>query len=306
MNLMTNPALSIVVPLFNEEENVPMLIQRIETALSSFTNQYEVIAVDDGSTDGTFERLYSIKKHRPGLCILKFRRNFGQTQAMQAGIDHARGEIIVTMDGDLQNDPADIPNLLAKIAEGYDVVSGWRRKRKDHVLRCIPSRVANKMLTFVTGVKINDNGCSLKAYRASIIKRVRLYSEMHRFIPAFAFFLGGRIAELEVRHHPRVHGQSKYGFSRIWKVFLDLFVLRLVLNFSERPMIWFGSFALASFLAAFVLALWLLYDWEATIVWPGVLLLLSFNGFVFLFYGIIGELAVRFAMKPQQGESLEL
>lgn len=295
---MTNPAISIVVPLFNEEENVLLLIQRIEAALASFRDSYEIIAVDDGSTDETFERLCSIQKDRPGLCILKFRRNFGQTQAMQAGIDHAQGEVIVTMDGDLQNDPADIPHLLTKMAEGYDVVSGWRRKRKDHVLRCIPSRVANRLLAFVTGVKIHDNGCSLKAYRASIIKKVRLYSEMHRFIPAFAFLRGGRVAELEVRHHPRLHGQSKYGFSRIWKVFLDLFVLRLILNFSERPMIWFGSFALASFLGAFVLALWLLWHWQATIIWPGVLLLLTFNGFVLLLYGMIGELTVRFAMPP--------
>jgi glycosyltransferase involved in cell wall biosynthesis len=298
---MTNPALSIVVPLFNEEENVQALIERIVGGVRSCGKGYEIIAVDDGSTDQTFSRLCRAQEQLPALRVIKFRRNFGQTQAMQAGIDHARGEVIVTMDGDLQNDPADIPDLLLKMAEGYDVVSGWRRKRKDNVLRCIPSRVANRLLAFVTGVKIHDNGCSLKAYRASIIKKVRLYSEMHRFIPAFAFLRGGRVAELEVRHHPRVHGQSKYGFSRIWKVFFDLFVLRLVLNFSERPMIWFGSFALVSFLSASVLALWLLWHWQATIVWPGVLLLLTFNGFVFLLYGIIGELAVRFALQPAAG-----
>jgi glycosyltransferase involved in cell wall biosynthesis len=295
---MANPALSIVVPLFNEEENVPVLVKNIVDGIRPIDRSYEIIAVDDGSSDGTFNRLCSIRKKQPHLCIIKFRCNFGQTQAMQAGIDHAQGEVIVTMDGDLQNDPTDIPKLLAKLDEGYDVVSGWRRKRKDNVWRCIPSWVANRLLALITGVKIHDNGCSLKAYRASVLKRVRLYSEMHRFIPAFVFLQGGRVAELEVQHHPRVHGQSKYGFSRIWKVFLDLFVLRLVLNFSERPMIWFGSFALASFLSALVLALWLPYGWQPMIVWPGILLLLTFNGFVFLFYGIIGELAVRLAKPP--------
>ncbi|MDA8164910.1 MAG: glycosyltransferase family 2 protein [Desulfobacteraceae bacterium] len=296
--------MSIVVPLFNEEDNVQALIGRIVGGVGPCGQDFEIIAVDDGSTDLTFSRLCQAQEQVSALRVIKFRRNFGQTQAMQAGIDHARGEVIVTMDGDLQNDPADIPNLLAKIAEGYDVVSGWRRKRKDNVLRCIPSRVANRLLAFVTGVKIHDNGCSLKAYRASVIKKVQLYSEMHRFIPAFAFLRGGRVAELEVRHHPRVHGRSKYGFSRIWKVFFDLFVLRLVLNFSERPLIWFGSFAFASLLAALALALWLAWNWQATIVWPGVLLLLTFNGFVFLLYGIIGELTARLAFRPVAKEDL--
>jgi glycosyltransferase involved in cell wall biosynthesis len=295
---MANPALSIVIPLFNEEENVQALVERIVNGVGELGREYEIIAVDDGSTDDTFGRLCLALSLVPNLRIIKFRRNFGQTQAMQAGIDHAQGEVIVTIDGDLQNDPADIPNLLRKMAEGYDVVSGWRRKRKDHILRCIPSRMANKLLAHITGVKIHDNGCSLKAYRSSVIKRVRLYSEMHRFIPAFAFMQGGRVAEIEVRHHPRVHGKSKYGFSRIWKVFFDLFTLRLVLNFSERPMVWFGSFALGSLLTAFGLAVWLLWQWQSTIVWPGVMLLATFNGFIFLLYGMIGELAVKYADYP--------
>jgi glycosyltransferase involved in cell wall biosynthesis len=292
---MANIALSIVIPLYNEEENVPVLLERIVLGVRGLSGQYEIIAIDDGSTDGTFQQLCRAGKLLPTLRIVKFRRNFGQTQAMQAGFDHARGEIIVTMDGDLQNDPADIPKLLAKMDEGYDVVSGWRRKRKDHILRCIPSRLANKLLAHITGVKIHDNGCSLKAYRASVIKKVRLYSEMHRFIPAFAYMQGGRVAEIEVNHHPRIHGNSKYGFSRIWKVFFDLFTLRLVLNFSERPMVWFGSFALGSFLAAFGLLSWLLWHWQPMVVWPGIALLLTFSGFLFLLYGMIGELAVRYA-----------
>jgi glycosyltransferase involved in cell wall biosynthesis len=295
---MANPALSIVIPLFNEEENVQALVDRIVNGVNCLIEQYEIIAVDDGSSDDTFVQLCQAQRLVPNLRIIKFRRNFGQTQAMQAGIDHALGEVIVTMDGDLQNDPADIPNLLRKLADGYDVVSGWRRKRKDHILRCIPSRMANSLLARITGVKIHDNGCSLKAYRSSVIKKVRLYSEMHRFIPAFAFMQGGRVAEIEVRHHPRVHGKSKYGFSRIWKVFFDLFTLRLVLNFSERPMLWFGSFALGSLLVAFGLAGWLLWQWQPTVVWPGVMLLATLNGFIFLLYGMIGELAVKYANYP--------
>jgi glycosyltransferase involved in cell wall biosynthesis len=298
MEPMANSVLSIVIPLFNEEENVQALVERIVNGVSELNNEYEIVAVDDGSSDDTFGQLCQAQSLVPNLRIIKFRRNFGQTQAMQAGIDHARGEVIVTMDGDLQNDPADIPNLLRKMADGYDVVSGWRRKRKDHILRCIPSRMANRLLAHITGVKIHDNGCSLKAYRSSIIKKVRLYSEMHRFIPAFAFMQGGRVAEIEVRHHPRVHGKSKYGFSRIWKVFFDLFTLRLVLNFSERPMVWFGSFALSSFLLAFVLAAWLLWQWQPTVVWPGVMLLVTLNGFIFLLYGMIGELAVKYGNSP--------
>jgi glycosyltransferase involved in cell wall biosynthesis len=291
---MTNPPLSIVIPLYNEEENIQTLVRKIIDSSSGLDVGYEIVAVDDGSTDGTFAQLCRVQSQVPNLRIIKFRRNFGQTQAMQAGIDHARGEVIITMDGDLQNDPADIPNLLRKMAEGYDVVSGWRRQRKDHILRCIPSRVANRLLAHITGVRIHDNGCSLKAYRTSVIRKIRLYSEMHRFIPAFASMQGGRVAEIEVRHHPRIHGRSKYGFSRIWKVFFDLFTLRLVLNFSERPMAWFGSFALVSFMAAFGLFSWMLLAWYPTIVWPGVMLLATFNGFIFLLYGIIGELAVRY------------
>jgi glycosyltransferase involved in cell wall biosynthesis len=299
---MGNPALSIVIPFFNEEDNVQALLERIVHGLRFLEEGYEIIAVDDGSTDGTGLQLCRAREQLPSLRVIKFRRNFGQTQAMQAGIDHATGRIIVTMDGDLQNDPADIPRLIAKMDEGYDVVSGWRRKRKDHILRCIPSWFANKMLTRVTGVKIHDNGCSLKAYRAQVIKKVRLYSEMHRFIPAFAYMQGGRVAELEVQHHPRIHGRSKYGFSRIWKVFFDLFTLRLVLNFSERPMLWFGSFSIGFFAVATGLLAWLMWRWQPTIVWPGIVLLLTFNGFIFLLYGMIGELAVRYAVhqKPER------
>lgn len=251
--------------------------------------------MDDGSTDATFNVLKKEKKKYPTLKIIKFRRNFGQTQAMQAGIDHAQGKVIITMDGDLQNDPQDIPALLTKMKEGYEVVSGWRQKRKDNILRCIPSKVANLLLTYVTGVKIHDNGCSLKVYDASILKKVRLYSEMHRFIPAFAFLGGARVGELVVRHHPRTMGVSKYGFSRIWKVFIDLFTLRLVLNFSERPMVWFGSMSLLSLLFSLGFIIIELLDKHINIVWIGIIILLCINAFILLGYGLVCELAVNYS-----------
>ena len=286
--------ISIVIPFFNEEANVSAMLENVTSVLSSKYN-YEIIAIDDGSTDNTFAQLKEVRKKIPELRIIKFRRNFGQTQAMQAGIDNAAGNIIITMDGDLQNDPADIPNLLAKMAEGYDVVSGWRKQRKDNILRCIPSKVANFLLQYVTGVKIHDNGCSLKAYDASILKTVRLYSEMHRFIPAFAFLRGARVGELVVKHHPRTRGVSKYGFSRIWKVLIDLFTLRLVLNFSERPMVWFGLMSSSLLSLAALVLFCLIYNWPPNgIVWPGTVLLLVFNSFVLFGYGLICELSVRF------------
>ena len=286
--------ISIVIPFFNEEANVSAMLENVTSVLSSKYN-YEIIAIDDGSTDNTFAQLKEVRKKNPELRIIKFRRNFGQTQAMQAGIDNAAGNIIITMDGDLQNDPADIPNLLAKMAEGYDVVSGWRKQRKDNILRCIPSKVANFLLQYVTGVKIHDNGCSLKAYDASILKTVRLYSEMHRFIPAFAFLRGARVGELVVKHHPRTRGVSKYGFSRIWKVLIDLFTLRLVLNFSERPMVWFGLMSSSLLSLAALVLFCLIYNWPPNgIVWPGTVLLLVFNSFVLFGYGLICELSVRF------------
>lgn len=283
---------TIIIPFYNEEDNVAMMIEKVAGVVERLTGNYEIIAIDDGSSDNTFKMLKSQRCKWPELRIIKFRRNFGQTPAMQAGIDHARGDVIITMDGDLQNDPEDIPALLEKMKEGYEVVSGWRKNRKDNILRCIPSIVANILLRWVTGVKIHDNGCSLKVYNAAILKKVRLYSEMHRFIAAFAFLRGAKITELVVRHHPRTRGQSKYGFSRIWKVFIDLFTLRLVLNFSERPMVWFGAFGFTSLFLAMTIFIVILLDWHRQIVWPGVLLLLAFNAFVLFGYGLICELVV--------------
>ena len=200
----------------------------------------EIVFVDDGSKDRTFERCLELPRTNPDLRLVKFRRNAGQTAAMAAGIDHARGDVLITMDGDLQNDPGDIPLFLEKIAEGYDLVVGWRHDRQDHWSRVLPSKVANWLIGKVTGVPIKDNGCSLKAYRADLIKNIPLYNEMHRFIPAMASLAAPRIAQIKVRHHARRFGQSKYGFSRIYKVFVDLVTIRSILSFSRRPATWLG------------------------------------------------------------------
>ena len=245
--------LSIVVPLYNEAESVTPLYQSICTALDSLALDTEVIFVDDGSHDGTFsiaERLASMDSR---LRVVKFRRNYGQTPAMAAGIDIAKGRIIITMDGDLQNDPADIPGFLSKIEEGYDIVVGWRFNRQDKLIsRRIPSRIANWLIGKVTGVPIKDNGCSLKAFRADVIKNVPLYSEMHRFIPAMTSIAGTRIAEIKVNHHARQYGQSKYGLSRIYKVLLDLLTIKTIAKFTPRPMRWFALLAIPFVALSFV------------------------------------------------------
>lgn len=249
------PKLSIVVPFFNEEESIRPLHAAIVGALEPLGERFEMVFVDDGSGDRTFENAVEIARSDPRVRVVKFRRNYGQTPAMAAGIEQARGDVIVTMDGDLQNDPADIPRLLAKIEEGFDIVVGWRHDRQDKLVsRKVPSRAANALIARVTGVPIHDNGCSLKAYRATLIKRIPLYSEMHRFIPAVAFIAGPRIAELKVRHHARRFGRSKYGLSRIYKVLLDLFVIKTIASFTSRPLTWFGMLSLPPLLGAAVLA----------------------------------------------------
>jgi glycosyltransferase involved in cell wall biosynthesis len=241
---MMNPALSIVVPLYNEEECVDKVVERILEAGARFGSDYEIILVDDGSTDGTWECVERLKSSVPQLRGIKFRRNFGQTSAMVAGFEHSRGEIIVTMDGDLQNDPADIPMLLDKLKEGYDIVSGWRKERKDHWSRVLPSRVANWFISATTGVRLHDYGCSLKAYRAEFIRPIRAYGEMHRFFPVLSSMTGARVAEIPVDHHPREYGTSKYGFDRILKVFSDVFSIILIVKFSSRPLLGFTLCAL--------------------------------------------------------------
>jgi len=294
---------SIIIPFYNEEENIPIMLQKISRVMEHIPGIYEIIAVDDGSSDATFLKLVVEKEKYSQLKIIKFRRNFGQTQAMQAGIDYSGGDIIITMDGDLQNDPEDIPRLLQKMAEGYDVVSGWRKSRKDHILRRIPSQAANFILTHITGVKIHDNGCSLKVYNASILKKVHLYSDMHRFIPAFAFLHGAKVGELVVQHHPRTKGMSKYGFSRIWKVLFDLFTLKLILNFAERPIVWFATMGGVSLILSAIFFFDKSPDWQSQIVWPGIIVLLGLNAFALFGWGLVCELTVNYKGAPTPAES---
>jgi len=234
------PKLSIIVPFYNEEESIGPLYRAIVSAIDPLNITYEMVFVDDGSRDNTVPLATDLARRDPRVRLVKFRRNYGQTPAMAAGIEHARGEILVTMDGDLQNDPADIGLFLEKMLEGYDIVVGWRHNRQDKLIsRKIPSRIANRLIGKVTGVPIQDNGCSLKAYRGDLIKEIPLYSEMHRFIPAMASIAGPRIAEIKVRHHARQFGKSKYGLSRVYKVLLDLMVIKTVASFTSRPLLWF-------------------------------------------------------------------
>ncbi|MGQ9681631.1 MAG: glycosyltransferase family 2 protein [Anaerolineae bacterium] len=240
--------LSIVIPLYNEEANVEPLFARLQEALSKLDCSWELIIVDDGSTDGSFRALQGLAAGEPRLRVVRFRRNFGQTAAFSAGFDMAQGDVVVTMDADLQNDPADLRLLLDKMAEGYDIVSGWRIKRRDPFLtRRLPSQLANRLASWLTGVQLHDYGCSLKAYRLDVVRNVRLYGELHRFIPALARSYGVRVAEIPVHHEPRRFGRSKYGLSRTIRVFIDLLTLRFLLFYGTRPAHVFGSLGLVSF-----------------------------------------------------------
>jgi len=232
---------SVVIPIYNEAENIPHLIPAVAAVLAAAGLDYELICVDDGSQDGSTEVLRRLARQRHDLKVVILRRNYGQTAALAAGFDQARGQVVVTLDGDLQNDPQDIPKLLAKLAEGYDLVSGWRQDRQDHGLtRLLPSRVANWLIGRVTGVRLHDYGCTLKAYRRELLQDMHLYGELHRFLPALAYIEGARIAELPVRHHPRRFGRSKYGLGRTFRVMMDLLTIAFMKTFLTRPMHGFG------------------------------------------------------------------
>ena len=233
--------LSVIVPIFNEVESLPVLIAKIADVLQESKRSYEIIAVDDGSQDGSAELLQKLARSRHDLVAIIFRRNYGQTPAMAAGFQYAKGKIMITLDGDLQNDPADIPKLVAKVEEGYDLVSGWRKNRQDNRLtRLLPSKIANWMIGGVTGVKLHDYGCSLKAYRREVISDMNLYGELHRFLPALAYIEGAKITEIPVRHHARRFGQSKYGLGRTFRVVMDLLTIFFLKKFLTRPMHIFG------------------------------------------------------------------
>jgi glycosyltransferase involved in cell wall biosynthesis len=245
--------LSVVVPVFNEEESVRPLHAAISEAVKKLGLNYEIILVDDGSADSTPAILRELAEQDNRLKIIRFRKNYGQTPAMAAGIDYASGRWIVTMDGDLQNDPRDIKTLLDELEKGYDLAVGWRENRQDKLItRKIPSVIANRIIGYITGIPIKDNGCSLKAYRADIIQQIPLYSDMHRFIPAMASISGSRVSQVSVRHHARRFGESKYGLGRIYKVLVDLLSIKTIVSFAHRPLIWFALISIPAFLASFV------------------------------------------------------
>jgi glycosyltransferase involved in cell wall biosynthesis len=287
------------VPFYNEEANIERMHAAIVGAIEPLLIPFEMLFVDDGSRDATLERAVAIARQDPRVRIVKFRRNYGQTPAMAAGIEQACGKVIITMDGDLQNDPQDIEHFLVKIKEGYDIVVGWRHDRQDKLIsRKIPSRIANWLIGKVTGVPIKDNGCSLKAYRATLIKAIPLYSEMHRFIPAMASIAGPRIAEIKVRHHARQFGQSKYGISRVYKVLLDLMVIKTVSTFTARPLLWFSMLAAPLALVGSLAVGYALLSWSVVgsgiplpVAGTGVLLLMS--AFILVCGGVMGELTYR-------------
>ena len=291
--------LSIVVPVHDEDENVAPLHERLSAALRQLGRRYEIIVVDDGSRDATYERLSEIASRDDAVKLIKLRRNFGQTAAMAAGFDHAAGEIVIPMDGDLQNDPADIERLLEKLDEGYDIVSGWRKDRHDNAVRRIPSRIANWLIGRVTGVRLHDYGCTLKAYRADVIAETRLYGEMHRFLPALAAQAGARIAEIPVRHHPRVSGRSKYGLRRTFKVLLDLLTVKFLSVWSTKPSYFFGGIGFMLCFVGALFVLWTAYERVVNGIFvyrqPSLLVgvFLFTIGFNLFLLGLLAELIVR-------------
>jgi len=291
---------SVVIPVFNEEANIEPLCFQLKETLESLGKSYEIIVVDDGSTDGSFDILKGLCEADPSLKVIRLRRNFGQTAAFSAGFDQAEGDVVVTLDADLQNDPADIPLLLTKVEEGYDIVSGWRKSRQDPFLtRRFPSMVANSLISGVTGVKLHDYGCSLKAYRRDVVKNIDLYGELHRFIPALASWMGITLAEVPVTHHPRRFGESKYGLSRTIRVILDLLTVRFLLSYSTRPVHIFGSLGmLAAFLGSIIVAYLgfvRLVLQQSVADRPLLLLgiLLVVVGVQLITMGLLGELVVR-------------
>ncbi|TVQ07318.1 MAG: glycosyltransferase [Leptolyngbya sp. DLM2.Bin27] len=299
--------LSVVVPVYNEYDSLPALVTAIVGVLDPRGQSYEILGVDDGSTDGSCDRLRELAQQYPQLRAVILRRNYGQTAAMAAGFDHAQGQVVVTMDGDLQNDPADIPRLLERLDEGYDLVSGWRKHRQDNTLtRLIPSKIANWLIGGVTGVELHDYGCSLKAYRAEVIRDLNLYGELHRFLPALAFIEGARITEIPVSHHARRFGRSKYGLGRTLRVVMDMLTVYFMKKFLTRPMHVFGSLGLFSMAAGVILGIYLtlvkiLADQDIgdrpLLVLAVVLLLAGIQLFSF---GLLAELLMRTYHESQQ------
>lgn len=293
--------ISIVIPVYNEAKNLPGLFNRLTTVVTMLGQAYEIILVDDGSRDGSFEKIKELAQNGRPVVAIRFKRNYGQTAALSAGIAQARGDIIVTLDSDLENDPADIPLLLAKMSEGFDVVSGWRKERWQGAFlsRKLPSLMANWLISRLSGVPLHDYGCTLKAYRAELLKGVNLYGDMHRFIPAYAAWQGGVVAEVPVSYAPRIHGKSNYGMGRIVRVLLDLVVVVFMYRYMNRPMHFFGGWGLASFLLGTLAGLVSVYlkfahlrDFVETPlpVWSALFIIV---GVQLLMFGVIGEMLMR-------------
>ncbi len=298
--MKTISSLSIVIPVYNEEDNLKLLHDKLTATLNSMSGEYEIIFIDDGSIDNSFSCLQQLAHQDDKVKVIELTRNYGQTVAIAAGIDQAKGDAVIFMDADLQNDPADIPLLLAKLNEGYDVVSGWRKHRQDKWLsRTLPSKLANALISYVTKVHLHDYGCTLKIYRREVLTGYKLYGEMHRFIPAYAAQVGAKIVELPVQHHPRRHGQSKYGLERTFKVILDLFTVKFLSSYAQKPIYLFGGVGVTLILASLLLVLLLLWQKFAyglfMITSPLLHLAAMFVilGVQSIFLGLIGELLVR-------------
>ncbi len=294
------PDVTIVIPVFNEEESLSELLRQLDAALAPLEVETEIIFVDDGSGDGSLAVLRQLAARDERVKVIVFRRNFGQTAALDAGFRHARGDVIVAMDADLQNDPADIPRLLDKIAEGYDVVSGWRKKRREPFFtRVLPSRMANWLISRITGIRLHDFGCTLTAYRREIMSDVHLFGEMHRFIPVWANWAGGRITEIEVSHHPRRFGSTKYSLFRTFRVVLDLITVHFLVAYTSKPAYFFGKFGLAAFLLSFLTLCWTLVERQLFGTWVHknpVFLIGIFSALVgvqVIFTGLLAELNTR-------------
>jgi glycosyltransferase involved in cell wall biosynthesis len=303
--LGTPMKISVIVPVYNERDNIAPLYERLIPVLREMDGSYEVVFTNDGSSDGSGDVLDTLAGKDSAVKVIHLKRNYGQTAALMAGISYSSGDIIVPMDGDFQNDPTDIPHLLAKLAEGYDVVSGWRKERKEGLSRRLPSRIANWLISKISGVPLHDYGCTLKAYRREVLENVRLYGEMHRFIPIYAAWEGGRVTELPVKHHPRRSGSSKYDLGRAPRVLLDLIVIRFLDSGIDRPIQFFGRAGLYSFGLAFLAGLWALYlklfegvSFIQTPL-PMLVVLLALVGLMLVMMGLLGEIQSRIYFEAQ-------
>ena len=292
--------ISIIVPVYNERENITPLFDSLRAAMDPTDEDYEIVFIDDGSADGGEALLDALPDADPRVRVIHFRRNFGQTAAMAAGFDHAAGDILIPLDADMQNDPGDIPAILAKLREGFDVVSCWRKNRRDRMLtRKLPSMIANRMISRISKVPLHDYGCTLKGYRREVMEHVRLYGEMHRFIPVYASWVGARVAEIAVRHHPRRFGRSKYGLNRAFKVVLDLITVKMLGNYSTKPMYFFGGAGMFACAGGVFFGFWTLFDKYFNHVKAHnnpLLLLAAFLfiiGIQFILMGLVAELLIR-------------